>query len=66
MTYIITSKCVRVRQGDPLSPILFKIIAHMLFILIARAKEDGQVNGLLPHLVDGGVLFYNILMTPLF
>ena len=27
----------------------------MLAILIARAKEDGQVGGLIPHLVDGGV-----------
>jgi hypothetical protein len=24
-------------------------------ILIARAKEDGQVGGLIPHLVEGGV-----------
>src|SRR5438105_6792406 len=43
------------RQGDPLSPILFNIVADMLAILIARAKEDGQVGGLLPHLVEGGV-----------
>jgi hypothetical protein len=43
------------RQGDPLSPILFNIVADMLAILIARAKEDGQVGGLVPHLVDGGV-----------
>ena len=34
------------RQGDPLSPILFNIVADMLAILIARAKEDGQVGGL--------------------
>jgi hypothetical protein len=43
------------RQGDPLSPILFNIVAYMLAILIARAKEDGQVGGLIPHLVDGGI-----------
>jgi hypothetical protein len=23
--------------------------------MISRAKEDGQVSGLIPHLVDGGV-----------
>jgi hypothetical protein len=45
------------RQGDPLSPILFNLIADMLAILIARAKEDGQVDGLIPYLVDGGVSF---------
>jgi hypothetical protein len=27
----------------------------MLAILIARAKEDGQVGSLIPHLVEGGV-----------
>jgi uncharacterized membrane protein YebE (DUF533 family) len=27
----------------------------MLAIMIVRAKEDGQVDGLIPHLVDGGV-----------
>jgi hypothetical protein len=34
---------------------LFNIVADMLAILIARAKEDGQVGGLIPHLVDGGI-----------
>jgi uncharacterized membrane protein YebE (DUF533 family) len=43
------------RQGDPLSLLLFSIIADMLAILIARAKEDGQIGGLIPHLVEGGV-----------
>jgi hypothetical protein len=43
------------RQGGPLLPILFNIVADMLAIIINRAKEDGQVNGLIPHLVDGGV-----------
>ena len=43
------------RQGDPLSPILFNIVADMLAILINRAKEDGQIGGLIPHLVEGGV-----------
>ena len=44
------------RQGDLLSPMLFKIVADMLAILIATANEDGQVGGLIPHLVEGGVL----------
>jgi hypothetical protein len=43
------------RLGDPLSPILLNIMADMLAILIARAKEDGQISELVPHLVEGGV-----------
>jgi hypothetical protein len=27
----------------------------MLAIRIARKKEDGQVRGLIPHLIEGGV-----------
>jgi hypothetical protein len=43
------------RQGDPLSPVLFNIVADMLAILIKRAKTDGQVSGVVPLLVDGGL-----------
>ena len=42
-------------QGDPLSPILFNPVVDMLAIFITRAKEDGQIQGLIPHLVDGGL-----------
>mgnify|MGYP005830263147 CR=1 FL=1 len=38
-----------------MSPILFNIVVDMLAILIGRAKENSQVGGLVPHLVDGGV-----------
>ena len=42
--------------GDPMSPILFNIVADMLAILIKRAKDDGQIRGVIPHLVDDGLL----------
>jgi hypothetical protein len=34
---------------------LFNIFADILAILIAREKKDGQVGGLVPHLVEGGI-----------
>jgi hypothetical protein len=43
------------RQGDPMSPILFNIIADMLALLFNRAKVAGQVRGVIPHLVDDGL-----------
>lgn len=48
--YFQTNKGLR--QGDPLSPILFNIVADMLAILIERAKNNGDFVGLIPHLVD--------------
>ena len=44
-----------VRQGDPVSPIMFNIVVDMLAILISRAKEDEQTKGVVPHLVDEGL-----------
>jgi hypothetical protein len=43
------------RQGDPMSPILFNIVADMLTLLINRAKADGQIRGIIPNLVDDGL-----------
>jgi hypothetical protein len=43
------------RQGGMLSPLLFNLVVDMLSTLINRAKDDGQVRGLVPHLVDDGI-----------
>jgi hypothetical protein len=40
------------RQGNPLFAILFNLISYMMAILISREKEDGQVDGLIPHLLE--------------
>jgi hypothetical protein len=42
-----------VRQGYPLSPLLFNIVADMHAIMFERAKVDGQIEGVLQNLVDG-------------
>lgn len=37
------------------SPILFNLVADMLVVLISRARDNDQIRGLEPHLVDGGL-----------
>jgi hypothetical protein len=39
----------------PLSSILFNIVADMLAIMIELAKLDIQIQGVIPHLVYGGL-----------
>jgi hypothetical protein len=34
---------------------LFNIVANMLTIMIECAKVDGLIEGVVPHLVDGGL-----------
>lgn len=43
------------RQGDPLSPILFNLVADMLAILVSTAKANNQFKGPVPNLVEGGL-----------
>ena len=38
-----------------MSPILFNIVVDMLAIQIARAKEAGQVEGVIPYLIQDGL-----------
>ena len=51
-------------QGDPLSPVLFNIVADMLALLIKRAKNDGQIKGLYHILWKMVCQSYNMRMTP--
>lgn len=44
-----------VRQGDPLSPLLFNLVADALSEMLNRAKEAGHLEGLVPQLVQGGL-----------
>jgi hypothetical protein len=42
-------------QGVSLYLILFYIVEDMLAIIIEDAKVDGQIERVVPHLVDGGL-----------
>ena len=52
-----------VRQGDPLSPILFDYVVEALAAILDAAKTTGHVSGLVPHLVPGGYHICNTQMT---
>jgi hypothetical protein len=50
--YFTTHKGVR--QGDPFSPLLFNIAADGLACLIQKAKDEGIIKGLIPHIIPNG------------
>ena len=43
------------RQGDPLSPLLFNLVADALSSMLSAAASAGDIEGLVPHLVEGGL-----------
>jgi hypothetical protein len=44
-----------VRQGDPISPLLFNFVVDALAAILDRAKVAGHIQGVVPHLISGGV-----------
>jgi mannosylglycoprotein endo-beta-mannosidase len=44
-----------VRQGDPLSPLLFDFAVEALAAILQAASRAGHIAGLVPHLVEGGI-----------
>jgi hypothetical protein len=44
-----------VRQGDPLSPLLFNFVVEALSTMLARANAAGHISGVVPHLIPGGL-----------
>jgi hypothetical protein len=53
------------RYGDPMSPIIFSMVADMLGTITVMAKWEGKEGALIPHLVDSGVsiLIWMILLS---
>jgi hypothetical protein len=53
--WVLIFRQKRVETEDPLSPLLFNIVADMLAILIKKAKVEGQFDVVVPYLVDDGL-----------
>ena len=50
-------KCGKgVRQGDPLSPLLFNIAVDTLSKMIALAQSNKLITGLIPEYIENGVV----------
>ena len=43
-----------VRQGDPISPLLFNAAVDTLAEILERAKRSGHLSGVVSHLIPGG------------
>ena len=44
------------RQGDPLSPLLFNLVADVFTRMLMKAARQNLISGLLPQVVEGGVI----------
>lgn len=44
------------KQGDPLSPLLFNLVADVFSKMLFKAARHGIISGLLPHIIPGGVV----------
>jgi hypothetical protein len=44
-----------VRQGDPLSPLLFNVVADCLPRMVVKAQENDRITGLVSNLIPRGI-----------
>jgi hypothetical protein len=42
-------------QGDPISPLLFNFVVDALDAILSKARAAGHIQGVVPHLIPGGV-----------
>jgi hypothetical protein len=52
--YFVAGKGLK--QGDPLSPILFNFVAEVFTKTLAKAASHNLIKGLLPQVVPGGII----------
>ena len=44
------------RQGDPLSPLLFNLVADIFTRMLVKAARNNLVSGLMPQVIEGGII----------
>jgi hypothetical protein len=44
-----------VRQGDPLSSLLFNFIGEALSAILSTIGRAGHIHGVVPYLIPGGI-----------
>jgi hypothetical protein len=44
-----------VRQGDPISPLLFDSIVDVIAMILSKASQAGHIQGVIHHLILGGI-----------
>ena len=44
------------RQGDPLSPLLFNLVADIFTRMLIKAASNNLISSLLPQVIAGGVV----------
>jgi len=44
------------RQEDPLSPLLFNLVADVFSRMLMKAAKQNLITGLLPQVIDGGII----------
>lgn len=49
-------------KGEPLSPLLFNIVADGLACLVKKAHDEGLIMGLISHIIDKLLLTFSMSM----
>jgi hypothetical protein len=44
------------RQGDPLSPLLFNLVVDVFIRILIKAANAGYISGFMNSLIPGGVI----------
>lgn len=60
--YLKTGKGLR--QGDPVSPLLFNLVGYVLTRMLIKGAREGLIKGLGSEFREEGSYLYNMLMIP--